>query len=111
MKCAALLFLNMLSKKREVITLCAQPGREGGEREGRGRGVDVGEREERGKGKGGGKSTIPSALVEGGKHVSDCGLWREDVMLMVTVGTCIFVKLLVFLWHLFQSFLVLDPPV
>ena len=28
---------------------------------------------------------------------------------MVTVGTCIFVKLLVFLWHLFQSFLVLDP--
>ena len=28
---------------------------------------------------------------------------------MVTVGTCIFVKLLVFLWHLFQIFLVLDP--
>ena len=28
---------------------------------------------------------------------------------MVTVGTCICVKLLVFLWHLFQSFLVLDP--
>ena len=28
---------------------------------------------------------------------------------MVTVETCIFVKLLVFLWHLFQSFLVLDP--
>ena len=30
---------------------------------------------------------------------------------MVTVGTCIFVKLLVFLWYLFQSFLVLDPTV
>ena len=29
------LFLDTLSKKREVITLCAQPG---GEREGRGRG-------------------------------------------------------------------------
>ena len=28
---------------------------------------------------------------------------------MVTVETCIFVKLLVFLWHLFQNFLVLDP--
>ena len=28
---------------------------------------------------------------------------------MVTVETCIFVKLLVFFWHLFQSFLVLDP--
>ena len=50
--------------------------------EGRGREVDVGEREGRGRGEGGeggGKSTIPSALVEGGEHVSACGLWREDV--------------------------------
>ena len=30
---------------------------------------------------------------------------------MVTVGTCVFVKLLVFLWHLFHSFLVLNPTV
>ena len=30
-------------------------------------------------GEGGGKSTIPSALVEGGELVSAHGLWREDV--------------------------------
>ena len=97
----ALLFLNTLSKKREVITLCAQPG---GEREGRRRGEGGEERRRRGEGgewmwgrgrgeggeregsgcgreggEGGGKSTIPSALVGGG-HVSGRGLQREDVM-------------------------------
>ena len=33
----------------------------------------------RGGGEGGGKNTIPLALVEGGEHVSARDLWREDV--------------------------------
>ena len=55
-------------------------GGDGGERkgvEGRGKGEGGGVG---GRGEGGGKSTIPSALVEGGEHVSACGLWREDAM-------------------------------
>ena len=56
---------------------------EGGEKEGSGCGGEGGEREGSGCGReggeGGGKSTIPSALVEEG-HVSARGLWREDVM-------------------------------
>ena len=56
-------------------------GEREGRREGRWRGVDVMEGSGCGGegGEGGGRSTIPSALV-GSEHVSAHGLWREDMM-------------------------------